>query len=433
MKKIIFPFVFLVFCGWCVTSLAAGFALSEQSVSGLGTAYAGGAAVAEDATVVFYNPAGMTRIAGRQWVVAAHVIQSSVNFSNHGSHTASGTPLTGGNGGDAGTVGVLPTFFYTQPIAPRLKFGIGVTAPFGLLTQYDNGWRGRYHGLKSQLQTLDINPALGYRLDDRVSLGAGISFQYMKADLTKAIDFGTVCGGACGAPQSNDGRAALSGGDWGIGFNLGALFIVTPATRLGVAYRSRIEHHVRGTASYQIPANVPAAIAHLPAFRNTDASADVTVPDSLSVSAFHRLDRRWAVMGDVTWTHWRLFKELRVHFDNGAADDVTPEAWRNTYRVSLGVNYRQDSAWLWRAGLAYDQTPVPDRYYRTPRTPDADRIWLALGVNYRLSGSAMLDIGYAHLFMKTASLTDDAPFDGQLTGDYRNQANILGVQYSRTF
>ncbi|HCA26193.1 MAG TPA: transporter, partial [Betaproteobacteria bacterium] len=376
---------------------------------------------------------GMTRIAGRQWVVAAHVIQSSVNFSNQGSHAAPGTPLTGGDGGDAGAVSLLPTFYYTQTIAPRLKFGIGVTAPFGLLTQYDNGWKGRYHGLKSQLQTLDINPALGYRLDDRISLGAGVSFQYMRADLTKAIDFGTICGGACGAPQSNDGLAKLSGGGWGVGFNLGALFIVTPATRLGVAYRSRIEHHVRGTASYRVPANIPAAIAYSPAFRNTGASADVTVPDSLSMSAFHQMDRRWALMGDVTWTHWRLFKELRVRFDNGAPDDVTPENWRNTYRVALGVNYRQDSVWLWRAGLAYDQTPVPDRYYRTPRTPDADRVWLAFGVNYRLSGGAALDIGYAHLFMKTAPLNDDAPFGGHLAGDYRNQANILGVQYSRTF
>lgn len=405
-----------ILSGVAGNAAASGFALIEQNADGLGNAYAGGAASAENASTVFFNPAGLARLEGSQWLASLHFISPSVKFSDRGSTT------TGGNGGNAGDLAVIPNFYFSTPLNDRTTFGFGVNTPFGLGTDYDPGWKGRYHALKSDLQTLNLNPSLAYKVNETWSIGGGLNLQYARAELTSALNFVPYTG--------QDGATKMSGDSWAWGYNLGLLYAPTAATRYGMAYRSHIDHKLKGDVSFT---NVPVALAPLaPRFVNTTASGDLNLPDSLSLSAFHQLDERWAVMADVTWTGWSSFNELRIRMDNGAPDSVTPENWRDTHRIALGATYRQSEIWSYRLGAAFDQSPVPDQY-RTARIPDSDRTWLALGAQYRPTKNSRLDVGYTHLFIKDAEINLASSTLGNLIGSYQSQTDIVSFQYSQSF
>ncbi len=428
---------------------ASGFALIEQSASGMGNAYAGGAASAEDASTVFFNPAGMANIKGRQFVVAGHVIKPSAKFSNQGSTTASppsGAPvaINGGDGGDAGHLAFVPNFYYLMDVNSQVKFGLGVNAPFGLKTEYDNGWVGRYQALKSEIQTINFNPSVSYKANDMVSLGVGINYQYIKGELTKAIDFGSICTfagaptGVCpNTPQLSDGFFKLTGNDWSWGYNLGALFQVNQDTKVGLAYRSKIDHELSGDANYT---NVPVALAAQPSVTNTGVKLNITLPETLSLSVAKQIGEKFSVMGDVTRTGWSKLQELRVRFANGAADNVTPENWKDTYRYAIGATYQYNDMWKSRVGIALDQSPVSDQY-RTPRVPDNDRTWLTFGAGYKVSSSGTIDFGYAHLFVKDSSINKTeviasslpAALTETLKGNYKNNVDIFSAQYTHSF
>jgi len=422
---------------------AAGFALNEMSAASIGNAFAGNAAIAEDASTVYYNPAGLARMTGRQFTATGSAIRPSVRFSNQGSASATGSALIGGDGGDAGKWTPVPALYYATDVRPGLRFGIGLQSPFGLKTEYGAGWVGRYQALNSELKTLDINPAVSYQISEKLSLGMGISAQYAEVDLSRAIDFGSVCIGRLGAaacvpsgfrPQAKDGRIALDGSDWAFGFNLGALFTPSANSRIGLAYRSPMRHEFSGgMARFDKPAGLPGPLAAAAAFADTGATAGLDLPESINLSGYLELDPKWSVMGDINWTRWSRFNELRVRFSNGAPDSVVREEWRNTVRVGVAVNYRYNDAWKMRAGLAYDQSPVKDEF-RTPSVPDANRTILGLGVQYKPVPNSAWDFGYAHVFIKDASINRaDPPAGGTLTGNYSNDVNILSVQYSHSF
>jgi long-chain fatty acid transport protein len=425
--------------------MGAGFALVEQSVSGLGNAYAGGAASAEDATTIFFNPAGMTRLGGQQVSLAAHIIVPSAKFTNEGSTYALGGPLLGGNGGDGGVAKVIPNAYYTIKVNDRLSLGLGINSPFGLATDYDHDWVGRYQAWKSDVITVNFNPSIAYKITDQLSLGAGVNIQYFKAKLSNAIDFGLL--DAAGkfpplppgalhlVPQKSDGSVSLEGDSWGVGYNIGLLYEFTKDTRAGVAYRSRIKQKLGGDAEF---ANTPAALAAAPVFKNTGVKADITVPDSLSASVFHNITPQWSIMADVTWTNWSLFKELRVRFDNpNQPDAVTTENWRDSWRYSLGVSYTPDPKWILRAGIAYDTAAVPDPEHRTPRIPDNDRFWTAIGVGYKISRAVSFDLGYAHLFISGSNVnqtpTGENAVRGGLQGSYDSHIDIISAQLNLKF
>ena len=302
------------------SALGAGFALVEQSVSGLGNAFAGGAAGAEDATTIFYNPGGMTLLSDQQFILGAHVIIPSLEFHDKGSthvlQGATGKPLSGGNGGDGGVTELVPNLYYSKKLSDRFVVGIGLNVPFGLATKYDDGWVGRYHAIESDVLTININPSLAYKVNDQLSIGAGFSAQYIKAKLSQAIDFGTIAFTKLGAPtatalglnpQSSDGFASMEGDSWGYGFNLGVLYEFTKTTRIGTAYRSRIKQSLEGDIDYT---NVPSVFSS--AFQDQDVKADITLPDSFSLSFFHQINPQWMVMADFTWTNWKVFKELEI-------------------------------------------------------------------------------------------------------------------------
>jgi long-chain fatty acid transport protein len=412
-------------------AIAAGFALNEQSGSGVGAAFAGGAASGEDASTVFYNPAAMVRISGTQLSVGVHGVVPNLTFNNQGSFTgpAGGpfVPLTGGNGGDPGKGVVVPNFFLVTDITPNIKYGFGVSMPFGLHTQYNGDWVGRYQALKSELKTYNLNPSLAYKVNDRVSFGAGFNAQYINANLTKAIDFGLLSGGV---PQSADGAVGVSGHSWAFGYNLGALFQFPTDTRIGLAYRSTVHQTLEGSASFT---NVPAALSADPRFANNKMTAAVTLPDSISLSAVQGIGDKWELLSDVTFTRWSYFDQLAVVLANGQIS-VTTENWRNTFRGSLGASYRYSDSLKLRAGAGFDQSPVRNAY-RTAAIPDNHRKILAAGANYKVSKVDSVDFAYQHLFVNDSSINNNqlATGGGQLIGSYNLDVNILSLQYNHEF
>jgi long-chain fatty acid transport protein len=427
---------------------AAGFALIEQDASGVGNAFAGGAAAAEDAGTIFFNPAGMTRLPGLQVLSAVHAIGANVNFTNQGSTLAPPAPpqpLTGGNGGNAGGWDYIPNLYLSWQLNESLWLGLGVNAPFGLKTEYEQGWVGRYQALNSKLMTMNINPSIAYKVNDKVSLGLGFSAQRADATLSKAIDSSTICLGAqssgllpagtCTAtglsvPQTRDAFQELSAGAWGYGFNLGALFQISPDMRIGVNYRSQIKYTLSGGSTFS---NVPFPLSSSTTFQNSSATADLTVPATASVSVFQTFGDKWELMSDITWTQWSVFDQLAVNFANGAPSNVTPEDWRNTWRFSLGLNYKFNEQWKLRTGVAWDQTPVPNSTLRTPRVPDNSRTWLAVGGSWYFTKGASLDFGYAHLFVPNTSIDHTEPASGTLIGTYSSSVDIVSLQVVYTF
>lgn len=418
------------------SALGAGYAIYEQSVGLLGTAYAGAAAAAEDASTVFFNPAGMTRLPGSQAVAGVHLIFPSGRFADRGSTHLTGAPLSGGEGGDPGSPLVIPNLYFSRQLSGRLHLGLGLFSPFGLSTKYDPDWVGRYHAVSSELVSLNINPSLAWAVSDQLSLGAGINAQYLKSELSSAIDFGSIFAvlGAPGmAPQQNDGLVTFKGDSWSWGYNLGALYRFSADTRVGVAYRSAISHTLRGEAEFSgVPSFNPTG-----RFLDTGIKADATTPDTLSASLWHSITSEIAAVADLTWTNWSKLDELRIRFDNPAESDaVTTFRWEDTLRYSLGVVYTP-GAWSFRAGVAYDESPVPEAAHATPRIPDSDRIWLAAGIGYRLSDRLGLVLGYSHLFFKDAVIRKEAAGEdrlrGALVGAYESEVDIASAQLAWSF
>lgn len=397
---------------------AGAFGIGTQSGSGTGNAYSAGAAGAEDASAAWYNPASMAFLpAGKHVMVSGHLLRPSFKFRDEGS-TIPGA-LGTGNGGDGGGWAAVPNAAFVMSLSSQLSFGLSVNSPFGLKTDYDAGWIGQRIGLASEILSVNINPALSYKVSPALSLGFGASVQYLEAELTNASALGT---------------SKLKANDVGYGLNFGAMFAVSPSSRIGIAYRSSIDYKLEGGVSFS---GVAAA--------NANASADLRTPESVSFSFFTALDPKWDLMGDITWTRWSRVKAIvptcqqvsAVVCAGGAGTPILgatlPTNWKDTWRVALGANYKFNSQWKLRMGVAYDPTPTND-VDRTARLPDQDRFWVAVGAQYAVSKQGRLEMGYAHEFVRDARVNTQVFGTAfRQVGHFEDKADILTIAYSHSF
>ncbi|HQR09809.1 MAG TPA: outer membrane protein transport protein [Casimicrobiaceae bacterium] len=443
--------------------LGAGFALQEQNGSGLGNAFSGGAAAAEDASTVWSNPAGMSRFKTIQVVAAGDVLMTSNKFRNDGSLAALNQPL-GGNGGNAGITALLPAMYVVVPINEQFAFGLGIGAPFGLETDWDGGWLGRYQALNSKVETLNVNPVFSWKINDSFTVAAGADWQRIKANLTSNFNYSAGLADAAqkaaaagqitpaqaqafvAATGGLDSNNKLTGDDSAWGWNIGVMWNISPDTRVGAHYRSSIKYDVSGNVQIDNPPLPPlgplAPIgALLSAAVNAQlASGGVTlaleVPSITNVSFFSRINPNWEVMGDVQFTQWSVFKELApIRTGPGRPIPATPENFKDVWRVSAGANYIVDSEWKLRGGLAWDQSPVNDTD-RTPRLPDADRFWVAAGAQYTYAKQWKFDVGMAYIWAQNASSNQNAGSTatyGLIKGSYDSSVFIVGGQVAYSF
>jgi len=377
----------------CVGQVSAsGFQAMGQNASGLGVAYAGSAAVADNASTLYYNPAGMTLIPGVQasigWVGEA---QHS-GFRNRSSSVGGALTLSGGNGGDGGDWNSLPNAYLSWQLSPQWFVGLGVSRPYALAGDYDSDWVGRYHAVKSEIRSLNINPSLAWKLSDRIALGFGLNYQRLD------LGFSNV--------NAANVLTTVNADDHAWGWNAGALFTLSPAMRVGIAYRSGMDFSLTG-----------------------DRRLSLDTPGTATLSVWQRVSDRWEAMGDLSYTHWKRFDSL----------GLTPTEvynFQNSWRFAWGAVYKASDAWKLKFGIAYERSPVRDRY-RNARFNDGDRVWLSLGGQWRPSAAATVDIGYAYIYQKDRRVNRLQDFGGgntsTLLGRYNGGGHVLGIQYSQGF
>jgi len=454
---------------------ASGFQLRDQSGSGQGNAYAGISAGGSDISSMFFNPAAMMRYDGNQLQVGLTGIAPNSKFSDGAASRSGGAgPISGSpSTGNIASSAVIPTLYGMWTVNPDLKLGISVNVPFGLTTNYDSGWMGRYQALKSHLETLDIAPSVAYRMDKKWSVGFAFVARRAKAELSQGLDFGYQADAAIAAqvgpgnitisnpgivtPGAADGSVDINGSSWAYGYRLGLLYESSEKLHFGFGYQSEIKETIKGTATFNVPPTVAqglGALAGLPANQNPwaqgtlaalgagfaaqtangSASALLVLPATMSVGMIYDVSPTFSVAAELSQTKWSAFKELRVKFSNSAAqpDSVITENWKDALFMAVGATCHPAGPWTYRAGLALDKTPVPDST-RNPRIPDADRTWVSGGVGYQFTKAFGVDAGYSHLFCKDSTINlqggNNTPFfNGNLSGTYKNSIDVLALQ-----
>lgn len=402
---------------------AAGFQLLEQNASGLGNAYAGSAAVADNASTIFYNPAGMTQLQAREFSGGLTAVGTSFKFSDRGSSV--GLLAGSGNGGDAGGWGFIPNGYLSWGLSKDLFIGVGVGAPFGLKTEYDTPWLGAAQAIKFDVKTYNINPSIAYRVSDAISLGAGVSWQRLKADYTRraAVVSATTVASPLNLVMDSDA--------WG--WNVGGLFTLSPGTRVGASYRATIKHDLSGDIGVSGPSDA------FNASQSSQAKARLKLPDVFILSATQQVSDNWQVLEDLSWTGWSSIPKLDVVRTSGAASGAIAQTldtdFRDTWRVALGANYRYSSAMKLKFGIAHDQTPVKNETTRLVSMPDNDRTWLSVGAQWLPGKGSALDVGVTYVYIRDTNIDNNqsAAGRGRVTGTYSDKAWIVGAQYSLSF
>jgi long-chain fatty acid transport protein len=279
----------------------------------------------------------------------------------------------------------VPNAYFAYPLMDRdLWVGLGVSAPFGLANKYDADWFGRYDSIETDLLTINIAPSVAYKVLDWVSIGGGIDIQYADAKLVNAVFAG---------PTAPDIISNVEGDNWAVGYNVGVLFEPLPTTRVGVHYRSRIDHTLEGdvklTQAGALRSNLP-------------GTADLDLPDIIAVGFAHDVTPALTVMAEYNWYGWSSFKEIRVK-RSGLADQVVTQNYEDTFSVAVGAQYKLNDEWTVRSGFQYDETPTVEGF-RSTRTPDGDRYWLSAGLSYDISDNFTVDVAYTHVFISDADV-----------------------------
>ena len=400
---------------------ASGFQLIEQNASGLGNAYAGSAAIADNASTIFYNPAGMTQLQDREFSGGMAAIGTSFKFTDQGSSV--GALAGSGNGGDGGNWGFVPNAYMSWALNKDLYVGVGMGAPFGMKTEYNTPWVGAAQATMFDVKTYNINPSVAYRVNDQVSVGAGLSWQRLTADYKRQV---AVSAGGAVSPLALD----LADDSWG--WNVGALFTLSPQTRVGVSYRSSISYDLTGDIKVSGPASAVPGVS-------SSAKASLKLPDMFILSATHQLNSKWQLLGDVSWTGWGTIPKIDIirtsGVSSGALAQTLDTEFRNAWRVAVGANYQYSADVKLKYGIAYDQTPVKSAAYRLVSLPDNNRLWLSTGVQWTPSKGSVFDFGVSYLYLKDSEINNNQTAQGRGTvkGSYAASAWILGVQYSHAF
>ena len=421
---------------------ASGFQLKENSVKAMGRAFAGSGVATGDASVVVNNPATMTTFEGTTIQADITVIDLNATFDG-GGFAGTGTPLarplSGGDGGNNGGVTPIPAMSIIHKFGNGLTVGAMVSAPFCLKTEYEAGWVGRYQGLVSDLKTVDLTLSAAYEIvPDRFSVGAGLVYERAEAELSKAVDFGSLLAFAAVpgfAPQSADGEAVIIGDDTGVGYIVGMNFRPTDKLAIGVSHRSEIDHVLQGEADWTVPGSARTvfnAIGRSALFNDGKASAKLTTPSVTSVSLAYQLNDNLSLMGDYAETDWHSLEEIRIDFANPDPDSVEDFSWNDTRFWSIGAEYKLSEAFTLRGGYAYDETPTTFAT-RSPRLPDEDRRWYSIGLTWNMSEHVEINAAYTRIEPDKPKIGINDSSRHALFGDYASDVNLFGVSGRYSF
>jgi long-chain fatty acid transport protein len=368
---------------------AAGFYIQEQSVRGLGSAFSGSTTTLDDASIVYFNPAGMTNLTGTQIQAGAHLLIPNAKMTNNGSTIPLGGAGANNDGGNPYKPTPVPNGFVTHAVNDRVSVGIGVTAPFGLGSEYDDGWFGRYDSTKTELKVIDIQPTVAYKINNMVSIGAGVNIQHADANLQNRVTNGVT-----------EGDSKLAGDDWGFGYSLGVQVKPTDATTIGINYKSEVHHNLQGRIQVTGVAGLN---------EDSKGGAKLNLPDHLTMGVAHKINDKLTLQGQATWFGWNNFESIRAVRENGTVAGTVVQNYQTTWAFAVGAEYAMNDQWTLRGGVQFDETPTTDEY-RTSRTPDGDRTWVSAGATYALTPKIDLDMAatYIHVDDGTINVSRNA-------------------------
>lgn len=447
---------------------ASGYHFGTQSVNAQGTANAA-AAEAADASTIFYNPAGLTKLDSSQISVNANIVFPSIHYeAESAKHFRTGADVSGSTSGKITETTVAPHVYGAYKASDDVTLGLGVYVPFGSATEYEKDSVLRHNINKLGLTTIAIEPVVAWKLNEQHAVGAGLIAQYSKAELRKYSDWdasGAISQLASGlasrqagrpiavdATGKADGHADVKGHDWGFGYQLAWMWDINDRARVGVNYRSKVSHTLKGTADWEADGayakrawdlGAMAARGYVP---NEKASVKIVTPESLSVHGMYRATDKTNLFGDVTWTRHSRFNKAELVFENtknvvnGKSDRtvITPN-WRNTYKVAFGGSYQVTEPLQLRAGIAFDKSPVKSAEDRMNSLPDGNRIWFSVGAKYQLGKNHVIDAAYSHIHIndtvyRTGKASgNDVDSRGASSARFKNKADILGLQYTYKF
>ena len=428
----------------CGQADASGFQLRENSVKNLGRANAGTAVASDDASVVVNNPAAMVNFKQTTFQVDASLIDLDAEFEGTAT-TALGTPVSGGNGGDPGDTSVVPALAVIVPF-DRFTLGASVSAPFGLKTEYDPDWVGRYNAIKSDVKIVNLTVSGAFAVTDSFSLGASAIYQHADVTLSNAIDFGTaLCAGSGNPlncfnpaypfhPQSADGAVSVSGDDNSWGWIVGAQWRPTEQFVLGYSHHSEIDHDLVGRADFTTPGSVAAVFGALgvTAYNDADITAPLTTPAIDTLSARWDINQDFRLMGDIQRTGWHTLEAVNIYRADGSALGNEAFDWDDTMYYSIGGEWDLSDAFTFRAGFALDETPTNDTT-RTPRLPDNDRTLFSLGMTWNASEALSIDAAYQRINIDDPKINVVSSSGSHLVGQYSGHADLYGVALQYRF
>lgn len=417
----------LIIGSLCGTAMANGLAINEQSASGLGTAFAGRASSALDASTVFGNPAGMSKLQRREVSGGLALIHAKTDISD-----SRGIPGTAR--GDIAPNATIPFGYLVTPLDERWHFGLGVYAPFGVISDYERSFQGAAHGLYSKVHVVTLQPTLSYKVNDRLAVGFGPTINRISGKLTN-----TLYTRALGAP--NDAEVKIKGDDIAYGYNLGVMYELGQNTTLGLTYHSRVKYKLEGDTRVE---GLPGPLAG--ANGKYDAKLDISMPETVDLSVSHRLDDRWTLHGGATWTRWSRLESIEVRNSGAPAmfQTVGEELqWKDTWAYAIGASYQLNPQWVLRSGFALDAAPTRNDH-RNVRIPVANRKVLAIGAGWSPTPDLTIDAAYAYLW-ESEGRVDQAAQNATLPGvgavpikpgysaSFQNKAHGLGIQMSYRF
>jgi long-chain fatty acid transport protein len=419
---------------------AASFQILEQSPAFLGQAFAGTASDPKDASSVYFNPASISEINKSSFTLGVNAIFTRAEFNDTNS-------TTNGSGGKTNETGYVPNIYWVQPLTEKFTFGLGINAPYGLVSKYDDDWIGRYLATHSELEVVNVNAVIATKLSAQWSLGLGLNYQ--SADVTLESQVDSTLG--VNPQPATDSSGKIRGDDDDIVADVSVFFKPTDRTHLGLVWRQGGEFDLEGDAAFSLhalcspgagyPTGAPPApttgticAATLNSLAG-DATASVELPDTLTFSVSHRFTDDWWVHTDIAWTQWSSIETINIiNTGNNLTVNRLDLEYEDSMRYALGFSYKSDCPWSWRFGIAYDEAPQTNPALVNPRIPDENRIWLTGGFNYRFSDTFSMDVGYAYINVDEANINNTNLQTGHhVEGNFDSSVNILGVQANWAF
>ncbi|MDY4388473.1 long-chain fatty acid transporter FadL [Pectobacterium aroidearum] len=404
---------------------AAGFQLNEYSSSGLGRAFSGEGAVADNAASGSRNPATMTMFDRPSFSGGVTYINPDIDVS--GSNRLTGNDASAKNIAPHAWV---PNLHFIMPLNEQWAIGASATTNYGLATEFNDTYAAGSIGGKTDLLTSNLNLSAAYRLNQHFSFGLGVNAVYADAKITRHLgDLNTLPPINGALPRSTE-IAKLEGKEWGYGWNAGILYEIDENNRVGLTYRSKVDIDFNGDYSNQLPGGLGGLGG-----ATVPGKLTLNLPEMWEASAYHRVAPKWAVHYSLAYTSWSQFQELRATGSNGQTLFQKDESFHDVYRIALGTTYYHDDNWTFRGGIAFDDSPVPaDK--RSISIPDQDRFWLSAGTTYAFNKDMSVDVGVSYMRGKSVSVAEAAP--GAFSAVHydftsKGSAWLYGANFNYTF